>query len=637
MLTWIKERRVFPGALFFLLIAVPLLFWSKLTDCFNLPKIVLTELVVLFLLFIHLIKQRTVAVGFIRPGGLDKSSPYIPIALFFFWSLISIFKAVNIHQSFYLIYQFLIYLIFYFLLLNNLKRKDIEKIILALFLVSFLISLYGILQYFGIDFLSPSRKNSPISTLGNPNFTAEYLISTIPLMLMYGISKFSSINQAKQALPLQWSSTACSAGVAELARLCSTFVILFCLLLTQTRASWLGLFVSLIFIFVMLLRSRGAIHHARKRKMAILTIIPLIIFLLAFSFCNIGRKSRKKIASAFNLHTGSTALRLTVWKDTLRMVKENPVLGVGLGNYNIHYPLYQSKALLSKEIRIDHTHNDYLQLAAETGIVGLFLFLWFLFSIGKSCVHLLKKEKEENTYLIILGITGGLIAVLVNAFFAFPLQNPSVLLNFWLFIGLIGILSRGRIHPTRGLDESSPYRESSPYINKKLIIATYIFLSFLVLRPLIADYCLKTAMTSVSKKRWSTAQREFEKAIFYQPSNIFAHFHYGNLLLNRGRPKEAIREFSLALKLYPNYPQTHSNLAIAYGGIGMNEEALQEYEKAIALNPKRPEFYNNLGAFYYQREKYQEAIAEFQKAVMLEPGFQPFILNLKKAKEMLEK
>ena len=110
--------------------------------------------------------------------------------------------------------------------------------------------------------------------------------------------------------------------------------------------------------------------------------------------------------------------------------------------------------MLSKEIRIDHTHNDYLQLAAETGIVGLFLFLWFLFCVGKSCAHLLKKEKEEDSYLIILGITGGLIAVLVNAFFAFPLQNPSVLLNCWLFLGLIGVY-RGQVHLTRGFTKAS--------------------------------------------------------------------------------------------------------------------------------------------------------------------------------------
>ena len=318
MLTWIKEHRVFPGALFFLLIAVPLCFWSKLTDCYVLPKIVLTELVILFLLFVHLIGDR-----FILPGGLDKSSHYTPIILFLFWSLIGLFKATNIHQSFNLIYLILTYLVFYFLLLNNLKRKNLEKIILALFLVSFLISLYGILQYFGIDFLSPSRRNSPISSLGNPNFTAEYLVSTIPLILMYGISRFGLINRAKQALPLH------CAGVAELARLCSTFIILFCLLLTQTRASWLGLFVSFIFILIMFLGSRSAIHHARKRKMAMVMVIPLVLFLsILFSHSGLGRKSREKIVSTFNLRTGSTALRLTVWKDTLRMVKKNMVITI---------------------------------------------------------------------------------------------------------------------------------------------------------------------------------------------------------------------------------------------------------------------------------------------------------------------
>ena len=59
--------------------------------------------------------------------------------------------------------------------------------------------------------------------------------------------------------------------------------------------------------------------------------------------------------------------RTTIWRDTLNMIRQHPVLGVGLGAYETIYPTYQT---MTASLRVNYAHNDYLQILADTGIVG---------------------------------------------------------------------------------------------------------------------------------------------------------------------------------------------------------------------------------------------------------------------------
>jgi O-antigen ligase len=69
------------------------------------------------------------------------------------------------------------------------------------------------------------------------------------------------------------------------------------------------------------------------------------------------------------------------WQAALAMWTEHPWLGVGIGNYEPVYPRY---ALPLWPLPLGHAHNYYLNIAAETGIVGLsaYLFLWLVALVG---------------------------------------------------------------------------------------------------------------------------------------------------------------------------------------------------------------------------------------------------------------
>lgn len=72
------------------------------------------------------------------------------------------------------------------------------------------------------------------------------------------------------------------------------------------------------------------------------------------------------------MRVDATEFRKQVTLDSLHILRDHPAFGVGLGNFEIAYPPYQS---FPSDLSIDFAHNDYVQAAAETGLVGAALIV----------------------------------------------------------------------------------------------------------------------------------------------------------------------------------------------------------------------------------------------------------------------
>lgn len=136
---------------------------------------------------------------------------------------------------------------------------------------------------------------------------------------------------------------------------------------------------------------------------------------------------------------GSLAIRSALRQNTLAMIEEHPLLGVGPGRFAVIYPLFQSRVIATPgfgtERQPEHVENDFLETAAELGIpAGLVLFGligWGLIRAGRFA--LLENDGENRGWwgASVAGITG----ILVHGLVAFPLQSPSSALLFWILIG----------------------------------------------------------------------------------------------------------------------------------------------------------------------------------------------------------
>ncbi len=127
--------------------------------------------------------------------------------------------------------------------------------------------------------------------------------------------------------------------------------------------------------------------------------------------------------------------RQEVWKDTLKLARAHPLLGIGLGAYEAVFPIY---ARHNGMFVVNYAHNDYLQALSDGGAVGLALALAFVVLLWREVGRALQSEDRRLAGLA-LGSGAGTFALLVHSMFDFNLQIPS---NALLFLFLSAVISR---------------------------------------------------------------------------------------------------------------------------------------------------------------------------------------------------
>lgn len=141
------------------------------------------------------------------------------------------------------------------------------------------------------------------------------------------------------------------------------------------------------------------------------------------------------------LASGQSELRLRFTQDTLRMAADRPWWGWGVGSFGFVFPRYHGDYLRDRQgtitTRVMHAHNDWAEIAAETGLVGFLLFLWFV----------LRRIRRGWLAQSVLErwITGGVTLLLFYALVDFPLHNPAVLLMTISLLATIGRTSQPAI------------------------------------------------------------------------------------------------------------------------------------------------------------------------------------------------
>jgi O-antigen ligase len=239
-----------------------------------------------------------------------------------------------------------------------------------------------------------------VSTFENPNVLAEYLIMFIPLAFAMII-----VSQKRE---LKAASLICFASAA------------LCLVFTWSRGAWLG------FIFGMLV----FLLTYSKKILALLfgcvALIPALPFVLPESITN-------RFLSIGNLADSSTSYRVHIWTGVTSMLKEHWFTGIGTGEpaFSMVYPKF---ALSGIELA-PHSHNLFLQIMVEHGLLALILFFAVILLYVQS-VFTFKRFETRKTKLIVSAMMCGILAVLLQGLTDYIWYNYRVYLIFWLLIGL---------------------------------------------------------------------------------------------------------------------------------------------------------------------------------------------------------
>jgi O-antigen ligase len=136
----------------------------------------------------------------------------------------------------------------------------------------------------------------------------------------------------------------------------------------------------------------------------------------------------------FSVATRDLPHRVHVWQDTLHIARDFPVTGVGLGSYATAMLIYQTG---DREVMYAQAHNDYVQAAAEGGLlVGLPALFVAIFLVRQIVHRLRTAEDDPMSGWIRMGAIAGLAGIAAQSFVDFSLQIPG---NLVLFVLLLAI------------------------------------------------------------------------------------------------------------------------------------------------------------------------------------------------------
>ncbi len=146
-----------------------------------------------------------------------------------------------------------------------------------------------------------------------------------------------------------------------------------------------------------------------------------------------------RFGSVINTQNVSGETRISLWRDTRKLIAAYPVTGSGLGTYESALLRFKTVAPMNTA---DYAHNDYLQAAAELGIAAAAAGLvWVLLIFARAARAALSPDTGPNRYLA-LGLTGALTAILIHSLVDFNLYIPA---NAMVFAWICGIAASGAL------------------------------------------------------------------------------------------------------------------------------------------------------------------------------------------------
>lgn len=339
----------------------------------------------------------------------NKTLLLVSVAVIFCGILISSLKNINYENylsSLGIIKSFFVLPIFFSLFLSFLIKKKIINKYLCFFLYfaySSFLGLLGVL-YFVFGKLTYDQRLELF--FNSPNFLALSLAPGIIIGVFYLIHKPKT-------------NFALSKNVFLLVALLLLQV--FSLLLTKSLGAYLGLLIVILFLFFY----QTKFSSKKWSILSLLFISVAVLILLANS---------SYFLSRVNYHPSSPPSsfdsRITIYQVGEKIVKNNWLTGIGLGNFQEEYLNYQRFFSPYPQWAVPHGHNMLFHLWSEIGLIGLLGFVFVLFLFFSSFVN-----KQKTPFRILIGAL--MIYFLIHGLIDMTIWKNDLSLFFWFLVFLI--------------------------------------------------------------------------------------------------------------------------------------------------------------------------------------------------------
>ncbi|PYQ45212.1 MAG: hypothetical protein DMF77_04895 [Acidobacteria bacterium] len=287
--------------------------------------------------------------------------------------------------------------------------------------------------------------------------------------------------------------------------------------------------------------------------------------------------------------------RLAIWRNTLVMIREHPLIGVGLGAHPAFYPAYHRRAvvdpLFSSRLRLDFAHDDYLQLTAELGLVGTALLVVLAVSAMRLVRQARRRAGTGEEAVLAAAATAAAAGLLTDALFSFAAYRALPPWLLALDAGMLAVVARGPA-AARGFVVAAPAA-------RRVCVgaATVAGLALVVAqsRWLRADGHVGAAQRAESRDDWPGVVRQAGAAVALDRARADAWSSWGMASLVAGQPEEAVRALQEAVARDPFDPNALANLGFARAKTGDRVGAADALRRASRINPGEGEISYQLG------------------------------------------
>src|SRR3989339_1335997 len=447
LFTWLTWRN-FNFALAFLFFCLPTYLIR-----FNLGPLptTLLEVMIWIITIIWLMKYHRPTFYILHSTFYKHQSLFLAIALFLLAATISIFTSTNLRSALGEWKAFYVEPIIVFLILittiqsrykiqdtNNTQYSISNNIIFALTLCGLFTSLFAILQHFTgwlvpYDFWQNENTFRVTAWYGFPNAVGLFLAPIVPLTIFLIIQKISGLKNKRYKINEMGDKKSISyllspistVSVLALGALASILSIYY----ARSTGALVALAAGLIFFLFF--------YNKKTRLIACLVSLVGLVSLICLPQSN-------PIKQELLFQDRSGQLRVNMWAETTEFLKAHHIAGAGLASYTQAIKPYR----IDKWIEVfHHPHNIFLTMWVNTGLLGLFSFVWiivsifnFKFLIFKCRFHRASSTESgqfNNLSIFNLCVLTSLVVILVMGLVDSPYIKNDLAILFWLLPALL--------------------------------------------------------------------------------------------------------------------------------------------------------------------------------------------------------
>jgi O-antigen ligase/Flp pilus assembly protein TadD len=547
--------------------------------------------------------------------------------LFVLINIMSSFGAINGKEAIFHTLRegalMLMFFLFYQFLRNTPKGKDV--IVRAIVIMTFIFLVIGMVQLFNSDF-TPFKTATKFyayyfrqsisevkSTLASINPFASFLVIALPFSI------YSLITYNKY-----WKIFS---GIVTLLS-----VIFIVLLSSKASMGSLGLAVILLvvcfYLYLFLIRPR----ETGKRIPLYLAIVSFVLpFVLVLAGIYFVQKTEVKVAKIIvekvqqvlspelcmeNIYNSdnptSTQTRTLVWANTIQMARDNPLLGVGPGQWRIEYSKYGLDGF-EHDIRngIKHfqrPHNDFLWILGETGFLGLVVYLFIYIGILAIAFRNFYRAKTNSERWLSALLFAFYFGFIINLFVSFPRERVTHNMVYLMAFALV--LNESQSRKIKKIDKANGLSKLGILILFFGLSITNVWAAQQIYKGEMAARIVKIGIARKNYQLVLRASRSVKESLYTMDAFTVPMSYYEGIALSSLKNIDAARQaFSQAYALHPYHLQVLNNLGTSFDLTGNKEVAIKYYKEALAISPRYKEALINISIVYYNMKDYDKSMA----------------------------